>query len=169
LKSNIIIRNFVTNEFLIFKALFYGAKALDSVTIFLSRQLEQTAMDTGKIADNSNQIMKNYAFKYNEMPVFTVAEGIERRWIKTDNLMMVNIEFRDGPTTKPDPFHSHPHEQVSFLVEGEIYLFVEDDEKVHLKPGDKFAIPSRVLHTIQRLTPIVRLIDCFTPVREDFL
>ena len=59
--------------------------------------------------------------------------------------MMVNVEFSDGPTTKPDPFHSHPHEQVSYLVEGEVYLFVADNEKVHLKPGDKFAIPSGIL------------------------
>jgi quercetin dioxygenase-like cupin family protein len=113
--------------------------------------------------------MESYAYKYNEMPVFAVADGIERRWIKTDNLMMVNIAFSNGPTTKPDPLHSHPHEQVSYLVEGEIYLFVDNDEKVHLTPGDKFAIPPNIPHTIQRLTPVVRLIDCFTPVREDFL
>jgi len=113
--------------------------------------------------------MKNYAYKYDELPAFKVAEGIERRLIKTDNLMLVNIEFNDGPTSKPDPFHSHPHEQVSYLAEGEIYLFVDDHEKVHLTPGDKFAIPPNIPHTIQRLTPIVRLIDCFTPIREDFL
>jgi quercetin dioxygenase-like cupin family protein len=113
--------------------------------------------------------MKKYVFKYNELPVFKVAEGIERRLIKTDNLMMANIEFSDGPTSKPDPFHSHPHEQVSYLVEGEIYLFVGDNEKVHLTPGDKFAIPSGIPHTIQRLTAKVQLIDCFTPIREDFL
>ena len=113
--------------------------------------------------------MKKYAFSYNELPAFKVAEGIERRLIKTDNLMLVNIEFNDGPTSQPDPFHSHPHEQVSYLVEGEVYLFVGDNEKVHLKPGDTFAIPSGIPHTIQRLTPVVRLIDCFTPIREDFL
>lgn len=119
--------------------------------------------------ENSNSFKSPYVLGYNEMPVFRVAEGIERRIIKTDNLMLVNIEFTNGPTLKPDPFHSHPHEQVSYLAEGEIYLFVGDDEKVLLKAGDKFAIPSGVPHTIQRLTTIVRLIDCFTPVREDFL
>ncbi len=113
--------------------------------------------------------MKKYAFTYNELPAFKVAEGIERRLIKTDNLMLVNIEFRDGPTSQSDPFHSHPHEQVSYVIEGEVYLFVGDNEKVHLKPGDTFAIPSGIPHTIQRLTPVVRLIDCFTPIREDFL
>ena len=110
-----------------------------------------------------------YVGKYDELTVTKVAEGVERRIVKTDNLMMVNVEFTDGPTSEPDPFHSHPHEQVSYMIEGEVYLFVGDDEKVHLKPGDHFAIPSDVPHTIQRLTPVVKLIDCFTPLREDFL
>ncbi|MCU4164790.1 cupin domain-containing protein [Carboxylicivirga caseinilyticus] len=110
-----------------------------------------------------------YVGKYDELPVTKVADGIERRILKTDHLMMVNVEFTDGPTENPDPFHSHPHEQVSYMIEGEIYLLVGDDEKVYLKAGDHFAIPSGVPHTIQRLTPIVRLIDCFTPLRQDFL
>jgi quercetin dioxygenase-like cupin family protein len=119
--------------------------------------------------ENNNSLKNFYSQHYNEMPVFKIAEGIERRVIKTNHLMMVNIEFTNGPTSKPDPFHSHPHEQVSYLAEGEIFLFVGNDEKVLLKAGDKFAIPSGIPHTIQRLTKNVRLIDCFTPVREDFL
>lgn len=110
-----------------------------------------------------------YVGKYDELKVTKVADGIQRRIVKTDNLMMVNVEFTDGPTTEPDPFHSHPHEQVSYMIEGEVYLFVGDEEKVHLKAGDHFAIPSDIPHTIQGLTPVVKLIDCFTPLREDFL
>jgi quercetin dioxygenase-like cupin family protein len=112
---------------------------------------------------------KQYAYKYDEMQSHKVADKVERRLIHTDNLMLVNVEFSDGPTNKPDPFHLHPHEQVSYLADGEVYLFVGDDEKVHLKAGDKFAIPSNIPHTIQRLTSYVRIIDCFTPLREDFL
>ena len=110
-----------------------------------------------------------FVSKYNEMPVSKVAEGIERRWIKTENLMLVNAEFSDGPKNEPDPFHSHPHEQVSYMADGEVYLFVANEEKVHLKLGDKFAIPPNVPHTIQRISAFVRIIDCFTPIREDFL
>ena len=110
-----------------------------------------------------------YSAKYEEMEATKVAEGIERRITQTSKLMLVNVEFTDGPTSAPDPFHSHPHEQVSYLADGEIYLFVANEEKVHLKAGDTFAIPSNVPHTIQRLTSFVRIIDCFTPLREDFL
>jgi quercetin dioxygenase-like cupin family protein len=113
--------------------------------------------------------MMKYAWKNGEMPAKQVAPGLVRRLISTENLMLVEVVFTDGPTAAPDPFHSHPHEQVSSLIEGEIYLFVDDEDKVHLKPGDAFAIPSGIQHTIQRLSPRVKLIDCFTPLREDFL
>lgn len=111
----------------------------------------------------------DFARKYEQLKPSKVAEGIERRIIKTDNLLLANVEFSDGPTSVPDPFHSHRHEQVSYIAEGEIYLFAGNGEKVFLKAGDHFAIPSGVPHTIQRLTKFVRIIDCFTPIREDFL
>jgi len=109
------------------------------------------------------------AAKYTDLPEIKVNEWTSRRLIFTDHLMLVNVEFTDGPTKEPDPLHSHPHEQVSYIAEGEVYLLVENEEKVLLKPGDHFAIPSNVPHAIHRLTPFVRIIDCFTPIREDFL
>lgn len=110
-----------------------------------------------------------YAWKYYEMPLKMVADGIERRVVQTEKMMLAIFEFTDGPKLAPDPFHSHPHQQVSYMAEGEIFLFVANEEKVHLKPGDTFAIPSDVPHTIQRLTTYVKIIDCFTPIREEFL
>ncbi len=111
----------------------------------------------------------NYWMKYDDAVVTKVAEGIERRIINTGNLMLVVVDFYDGPTTSPDPFHHHVHEQVSFVAEGELLLFAGDEKPVHLKKGDMFAMKSDLPHTIQRLTKHVRLIDCFTPLREDFI
>ena len=43
-------------------------------------------------------------------------------------------------------------------------------ETVHAAiPGDVFLVPSGKPHSIQQLTEHVRLVDCFTPIREDFL
>lgn len=111
----------------------------------------------------------SYAFTYEELDEQQVAPGLVRRLVHTDKLMMVQIEFTDGPTSAPDPFHSHPHEQVAYVAEGEIILFVADEPGVNLKPGDHYAIPSGIPHTIQRLSPYIKIIDCFTPIREDFL
>jgi quercetin dioxygenase-like cupin family protein len=110
-----------------------------------------------------------YYQKYQDAPVTRVAEGIERRIIHTDNLMLVVVDFYDGPTASADPFHHHVHEQVSFLAVGEVFLWAGDKEPVHLKAGDMFAMQTDVPHTIQRLTEHVRIIDCFTPLREEFI
>jgi mannose-6-phosphate isomerase-like protein (cupin superfamily) len=54
------------------------------------------------------------------------------------------------------------------MAEGEI-MFVMDGQQTHLKAGDMFLVPSGKPHSIQQLTEHVRLVDCFTPIREDFL
>jgi quercetin dioxygenase-like cupin family protein len=108
------------------------------------------------------------ALKYSEMTAEKIREGAERRLGHTHNLMIVVVDFHDGPKQKPDPPHSHPHEQVSYVAEGEI-LFVTDGEQTRLGPGDVFLVPSGEPHSIQQLTEHVRLVDCFTPIREDFL
>lgn len=95
--------------------------------------------------------------------------GVRRKLIHTPNLMLVVVEFTNGPAEAPDPFHDHPHEQVSYIAEGELILFVEGREEEKLKQGDLFAIPSGIPHTIRTLTPKVTIIDSFTPIRDEFL
>lgn len=98
----------------------------------------------------------------------TIGEGRVRYLTHTDTLMMVVIDFTDGPTTEPDPPHSHPHEQVTYVAEGEVNFFL-GDEMTKLGKGDMVTVPPDVPHTIQLLASHVRLVDTFTPIREDFL
>ena len=107
--------------------------------------------------------------KFDEQPYEKVREGLERKIIHTDNLMNVLIDFTDGPWDAPEPPHSHPHEQTSYVAEGEILFLCEGEPDQHLKAGDMFAVPSGKKHTIQLLTPRARLVDSFNPIREDFL
>jgi quercetin dioxygenase-like cupin family protein len=106
--------------------------------------------------------------KYTELPVEQIRKGVERRVVHTDHLMMVLFDFNDGPQEQPDPPHSHPHEQISFVAEGEIIFFLEG-QPFRLGAGDVFLVPSGKPHTIQLLSKMARLIDCFTPLREEFL
>ena len=86
----------------------------------------------------------------------------------TPHLMMAVIDFNDGPTQAPDPPHSHPHEQVSYVAAGEIIFFL-DGAPTRLGPGDMFTVPSGVPHSVQLLSAHVRLVDTFHPVRDEFL
>jgi quercetin dioxygenase-like cupin family protein len=98
----------------------------------------------------------------------SIGTGRSRYLCHTDNLMMVVIDFGDGPHSKPDLPHHHTHEQISYIVEGEIMVFI-DGTPSQLGPGDMFTVPPNIPHTIQLLTSNARLVDTFTPLREDFL
>ncbi len=54
------------------------------------------------------------------------------------------------------------------MVEGKIIVFI-DEEEHELGSGDMSTVPPDIPHTIQLLTNHVRLVDCFTPLLEDFL
>jgi quercetin dioxygenase-like cupin family protein len=106
--------------------------------------------------------------KASETTATPIGAGRSRYLAHTDHLMMVVVDFNDGPAPIPDPPHSHPHEQVSYVATGELVL-VMGAEKMHLSAGDLFTVPANVPHAVQTLTPHVRLIDAFHPIREDFL
>jgi quercetin dioxygenase-like cupin family protein len=106
--------------------------------------------------------------KLSDITPEVIGQGRTRYLTHLSNLMMVVIDFHDGPTAQPDPPHSHPHEQISYVVFGEIN-FVLGNEVTRLGPGDIFTVPPNAFHSIQLLTENVRLIDTFSPIREDFL
>ncbi len=97
-----------------------------------------------------------------------VSPDFERTIAWLDDLMVVVCDFSFGPMEEPDPPHSHPHEQITFVAEGEL-MFFKGDDKYHLVQGDVITIPSGVHHCIQTLSEHVKLVDSFHPVRKDFI
>ena len=106
--------------------------------------------------------------KYDQTQPTQMRPGVDRRLGYTPNLMTAVIDFNNGPMTAPDPPHAHPHEQISYVAEGEV-IFTVGKESERLGPGDLVVVPSGIPHTIQLLTEHARLIDAFTPIRQDFL
>ena len=110
------------------------------------------------------------------MPVFIdkktqsteVLPGVHRKLVHLENLMSAIIDFTGGPMNEPDPPHSHPHEQISYVAKGELIVYIGGDE-YKLTEGDMFYVPSNVPHTVKTLTKEVRLVDSFSPIRKDFL
>jgi quercetin dioxygenase-like cupin family protein len=103
-----------------------------------------------------------------EVTPTAISQGRSRYLAHLSNLMLVVMDLEDGPASQPDPPHSHPHEQISYVVSGEINL-VLGNEITYLSPGDIFTVPPNVPHAIQLLTKSARLVDSFNPIREDFL
>ncbi|MBN1963449.1 MAG: cupin domain-containing protein [Anaerolineae bacterium] len=106
--------------------------------------------------------------KRTEVQPETIAPGRTRYLAHSPHLMVVVIDFVDGPQDQPDPPHSHPHEQVTYVAAGELLFFIAG-EPHRLSAGDLVTVPGDVPHTIQLLSEFVRLVDTFTPIREEFL
>ncbi len=64
------------------------------------------------------------------------------------------------------PLHQHAHEQVTYVLEGRFQFTVGPETKV-LEPGMAALIPGGVMHGGTTLTAC-RVIDLFSPVREDY-
>ena len=96
----------------------------------------------------------------------TVAPGVKRRILAFGgSLMMAQFNFNEGSSI---PWHSHPHEQVSYVISGEAELYLEGQEPVRLIAGGSYYVPSNIRHRVVASTEAV-FIDIFTPQREDFL
>jgi unsaturated pyranuronate lyase len=63
--------------------------------------------------------------------------------------------------------HSHPHEQMGLMLEGEVD-FTIGGHKQRVGAGGMWRIPGGVLHKVVALDKPVRAIDVFHPPREDY-
>jgi quercetin dioxygenase-like cupin family protein len=107
-------------------------------------------------------------YKPEDLKAEKTGVGRSRIAVHTDRVMMVIFDFEDGPAKEPDPLHSHPHEQISYIASGKVIYFLGSEQQA-MEAGDMVTVPPNVPHAIQTLTAKVRLVDAFSPVREDFL
>lgn len=73
---------------------------------------------------------------------------------------------RDTKGYKP-ALHHHPHEQMIYLLSGQLKVYIGDGEQILEKGGTIYFSPD-VPHGVSKLEDSVWL-DIFTPQREDFL
>jgi len=65
------------------------------------------------------------------------------------------------------PMHSHPHEQMGIVIAGEIQFAIQGEVKI-LKTGDVYFIPGGAEHAAQTFDHPVKVMDVFSPVREEY-
>ncbi len=99
----------------------------------------------------------------NEMDARERVPGFHSRMVHSEHM---TFSVWDVEAEAVLPEHSHPHEQISTVLEGTFELTVGGDTK-SLQPGMVVVIPSNVPHSGRALTPC-KMLDVFHPVREDF-
>jgi quercetin dioxygenase-like cupin family protein len=81
-----------------------------------------------------------------------------------DNVMCVEVHFETGTVAA---LHSHPHEQITYVISGR-FEFVVGDETYVISAGDSLYKQPNIVHGATCLEA-GKLLDIFTPHREDFL
>jgi quercetin dioxygenase-like cupin family protein len=89
--------------------------------------------------------------------------GFHVRFVHSENMTFAYWNIKKGAEL---PDHSHPHEQVANVIEGELLLTV-DGEARNMTPGQVAVIPGNVPHSGKAVTDC-KVIDVFSPVREDY-
>lgn len=104
-------------------------------------------------------------FMNDELELIDLGEGIKRKILAYhDNLMVVEVLFEKGAI---GALHSHPHEQITYVLEG-AFEFNIGGEKKMVRAGDTtFKEPDIIHGAVCREKG--KLLDIFTPMRKDFV
>ncbi|MGH0053436.1 MAG: cupin domain-containing protein [Sphaerochaetaceae bacterium] len=91
--------------------------------------------------------------------------GVTRKiLLYNENIMPVEVHFEKGSIGTS---HSHPHTQITYVLEGS-FEFTIEGKPVVVHKGDTLLFPPHIEHGTTCLEKGT-LLDVFTPYREDFI
>jgi len=98
-----------------------------------------------------------------DIPKREIVQGYRARFVHSENMTLAYWDVDPGAVL---PEHSHPHEQIANVLEGQFELTVDGESRI-LEPGNVAIIPSDVPHSGRAITAC-KLIDAFQPCRDDY-
>ncbi|MCY3705564.1 MAG: cupin domain-containing protein [Gammaproteobacteria bacterium] len=106
-------------------------------------------------------------FRWDDMPIEKVKEGLGRRLVTGERMMLAHIYLDKGSVV---PLHSHDNEQLTYVLEGALHFWIGEDEseEVVVRAGEVLHIPSWVPHKAVALEDTLD-VDVFCPPRQDWL
>jgi len=103
---------------------------------------------------------------WDTVPVEPVTSEISRQVVTGQNEMIARVLLKKGAVV---PTHSHVSEQITYILEGVLRLWIgEPEEEVTVRPGSFVVIPPNVPHRAEALEDTVD-VDIFSPIRQDWL
>jgi quercetin dioxygenase-like cupin family protein len=112
---------------------------------------------------SSPETAEDRTMKVEDIESRELIPGTEVRFIHSDRMTVAYWTFEPAVSL---PEHSHPHDQVTNIIEGEFELTIEGKPEI-LTAGDYRVIPPDAVHSGRSITAC-RIIDVFSPVREDY-
>lgn len=103
--------------------------------------------------------------KKSDAKIVSGPEGFERIFFAGGGkLMSTQVNMKKGIV---GPSHSHPHEQVNYILSGSLEVTIAGEKNV-IEAGDSYYVEPNVEHGAVAIENTV-MFETFTPVREDLL
>ena len=105
-------------------------------------------------------------YNWDEIESEVVRPGVSRKGFRGDAVMLVMNTLEEGMELNP---HSHPFEQVVYIVQGCVNFHV-GDEVYNARAGSVIRIPPDIEHYAEPVgeEPVLNL-DVFAPLRKDYM
>ena len=106
-------------------------------------------------------------YRWDDLPKEALSPEFSRRLITTERMMIAHVYLEQGCIV---PKHSHENEQLTWILEGRLRLWLGEDEAevVDVAAGEVLHIPSHVPHRAEALETTLD-VDIFCPPRQDWL
>jgi quercetin dioxygenase-like cupin family protein len=101
---------------------------------------------------------------WDQVPAERVNDQFVRKLAWDGKVMIGRTDVEKGYVV---PLHSHPNEQVTWVMSGK-WRFHLEGKTVDVGPNEMIFIPANVEHTAEAVETLVAY-DIFTPPREDWL
>jgi quercetin dioxygenase-like cupin family protein len=90
---------------------------------------------------------------------------LRRQFVHGTQAMLSRIVLTKGCIV---PTHSHPNEQIAFILEGSLRFVLGDGSTHIVKAGEVLVIPGDLSHSAEALEDTINF-DIFAPPRQDWI
>jgi unsaturated pyranuronate lyase len=108
--------------------------------------------------------MPGFFVDKSECSQHNIFPGVDIFTTAGDRVMLSLVEMQPHAVVEE---HSHPHEQMGLLLEGEGEFIIGGESRI-VRPGMMWRIPGGVAHKFIAGDRPVRALDVFHPIREDY-
>jgi len=109
--------------------------------------------------------MASYIIDLKECSHHQIFPGVTIDTVAGEAMMLSYVSFEPDAIVEP---HSHSHEQMGLLLEGELNFTIGDETRL-VSPGQMWRIPGGVVHGCQAGNQGAKALDVFHPILEDYL
>ena len=107
--------------------------------------------------------MDSYIVNLKDCVAMNPFDGVGMHAFETERMTLSVVDLEPHAVI---PEHSHPHEQIGYMVAGTAE-FVIAGESFQVRAGQMWRLPGGVPHKVIAGDGPVRAVDVFYPVRED--